>query len=243
MPATVTNSPKVLVMEDDPENLLLFQTWLSQAGYLVLPAAKGQTAVEWLRQSSKPDLAILDRSLPDMDGLELCRAIKSDPETRKVPVMILTARSDNAGRIEAGAGHVDLYLNKPVTEADFLNGVRSLLERSAGYPIRRGLIHRGGFEIDPDRHTVSYAGKTAKNLSGKLFDLIYLLAEHQPRVLSRKFLLRRLGAKGRDREIDVLVSLLRTELRHLYRSDMIETVAGKGYRFQLPIAPPDRSQC
>jgi DNA-binding response OmpR family regulator len=234
MPAKETFSQRVLVTEDDPENLLLLQTWLGQAGYLVLPAAKGQTAVEWLRQAGKPDLAVLDRTLPDMDGLELCRAIKRDPETSKIPVMILTASTDNAGRIDAKLGNADLYLNKPVTEEDFLNGVRSLIEKSGGYLQRRGLLHREGFEIDPERHTVFYGGKTTEDIGGKLFDLMYLLAEHHPHVLSRKFILQRLGAKSRNREVDVLVSLLRTELRRLFRYDMIETVAGQGYRLQLP---------
>lgn len=234
MPTPQTSSQRILVVEDDPENLLLLQTWLGQAGYLVLPAAKGQMAVKWLRQTDKPDLAVLDRTLPDMDGLELCRAIKRDPETRKMPVMILTARTDNAGRIKAGLGSADLYLNKPVTEEDFLEGVRSVLARSGGYLQHRGLLHREGFEIDPERHTVFYGGQTAEDLGGKLFDLMYLLTEHHPRVLSRQFILQRLGAKCRNREVDVLVSLLRAELRRLFRCDMIETVAGQGYRLQLP---------
>lgn len=234
MPAQQTSSQRVLVAEDDPEHLLLLQTWLGQAGHLVLPATKGQMAVKWLRLAGKPDLAVLDRTLPDMDGLELCRAIKRDPETHKMPVMILTAHTDNAGRIEAGLGGADLYLNKPVTEEDFLEGVRSLLEKSGSYLQRRGLLHREGFEIDPERHTVFYGGQTAEDFSEKLFDLMYLLAEHHPQVLSRKFILQRLGAKSRNREVDVLVSLLRAELRRLFRCDMIETVASQGYRLQLP---------
>lgn len=229
-----TSSQRVLVVENDPENLLLLQTWLGQAGYLVLPATNGQMAVKWLQLAGKPDLAVLDRTLPDMDGLELCRAIKRDPETRKMPVMILTARTDNAGRIEAGLDGVDLYLNKPVTEEDFLEGIRSLLARSGGYLHRRGLLHREGFEIDPERHTVFYGGKTEEDLSAKLFDLMYLLTEHHPQVLSRKFILQRLGAKGRNREVDVMVSRLRAELRRLFRCDMVETVASQGYRLQFP---------
>lgn len=228
-------SHRILVTEDDPENLLLLQTWLSQAGYLVLPAAKGQTAIEWLHQPDKPDLAILDRTLPDMDGLELCREIKRNPETRKVPVMILTARTDNAGRIEAGLGNADLYLSKPVTEEDFLNGVESLLSKSGGYLQRRGLLHRDGFEIDPDKRTIVYRGKQSDDFSERLFDLIYLLAEHQPRILSREFILKNIGARGKDREVDVLVSHLRNELRRQFRCEMIETVTGRGYRLQLPV--------
>ncbi len=221
-------------MEDDPENLLLLQTWLDRAGYLVLPATKGQTAIKWLRQAGKPDLAVLDRTLPDIDGLELCRTIKSDPETRKIPVMILTGLADNAGRIEAGLGNADLYLNKPVTEEDFLNGVRSLLGKSGGYLQRRGLLRRDGFEIDPERHTVRYRGKIADDFSERLFDLMYLLAEHHPQVLNRKFILANIAARGRDREVDVLVSHLRAELKRLFRCEIIETVAGQGYRLQLP---------
>lgn len=227
-------SKRVLVTEDDPENLLLLQTWLGQAGYLVLPATKGQTAIEWLRQAGKPDIAVLDRTLPDIDGLELCRSIKRDPETQKMPVMILTGLTDNAGRIEAGLGNADLYLNKPVTEEDFLNGVRSLLQKSGGPLQRRGLLHREGFEIDPERHTIVYRGQATTDFSGRIFDLLYLLAEHSPRVLSRKFIIQNIGAKGRDREVDVLVSHLRTELRRHFRCDMVETVSGRGYRLQLP---------
>lgn len=234
MPLERPCAHRVLVTEDDPENLLLLQTWLGQAGYLVLPAAKGQTAIEWLRLAGKPDLAILDRTLPDIDGLELCRSIKRDSETHKMPVMILTALTDNAGRIEAGLGNADLYLNKPVTEEDFLKGVRSLLEKSGGYLQRRGLLQRGGFEIEPEGHSVVYRGKKAGALSARIFDLLYLLAEHHPQILNRKFILKNIGAKGRDREVDVLVSHLRDELRRNFRCDMVETVAGRGYRLQLP---------
>lgn len=229
------HSSRILVTEDDPENLLLSQTWLCQAGYLVLPAANGRTALEWLHQPDKPDLAILDRTLPDMDGLELCGRIKSNPETRKVPVMILTARADNAGRIEARLGDADLYLTKPVTEVDFLSGVRSLLSKSGGYLQRRGLLRREGFEIDPDKRTIVYRGKRSDDFSERLFDLIYLLAEHQPRILSREFILRSIGARGKDREVDVLVSHLRDALRRQFRCEMIETVSGRGYRLQLPV--------
>lgn len=235
MPANDTYSQKILITEDDPENLLLLQIWLGQAGYLVLPAANGRTAIEWLKQPNKPDLAILDRTLPDMEGLELCRAIKRDPGTRKIPVMILTALNDNAGRIEAGNGDADLYLNKPITEEDFLNGVRSLLDRSGGHLQRRGPLRREGFEIDPDQHTVVYQGKGSAAFSERLFDLMYLLTEHHPRVLSRKFILQNIGAKGRDREVDVLVSHLRADLQRHFRCDMIETVSGRGYRLQIPV--------
>lgn len=234
MTETEACSKRVLVTEDDPENLLLLQTWLGQAGYLVLPAAKGQTALEWLRQAGKPDLAILDRTLPDIDGLELCRYIKRDPGTHKIPVMILTGRTDNAGRIEAGLGNADLYLNKPVSEEDFLSGVRLLLHKSGGQLQRRGLLQREDFEIDPERHTIVYRGRKSKEFSGKLFDLMYLLTEHSPEVLSRKFIIQNIGAKGRDREVDVLISHLRAELRRNFRCDMVETVSGRGYRLQLP---------
>lgn len=223
---------RILVAEDDPENLLLLQTWLGEAGYLVLPAPKGKTALEWLEQAGKPDLAVLDRTLPDMDGLDLCRAIRSNAETRKIPVLILTARADNAGRIEAGRDGADLYLNKPIEAADLLNAVETLLRQSGGYLQRRGLLAREGLQLDPERRVVTCAGKTAQ-LSGKLFDLLYVLAENHPEALSRPFILRRLGANGRDREVDVLVSLLRTRLRRMFRQDLVETVAGRGYRLRL----------
>ncbi len=137
---------KILIVEDDPDLMELTQTILQTAGHLVMTASNGKTALDWL-SSSKPDLIILDVGLPDMSGIEVCKNIKTEHNTRRIPVIILTANVDNQTKLQANlAARADLFLNKPINNKDLTTAVTSLLEKSsAENDLRRNLFRRNRF--------------------------------------------------------------------------------------------------
>ena len=134
---------KILLVEDDPDLMALTQTILQTAGHLVMTASDGKMALDWLA-SSKPDLVVLDVGLPDMSGIEVCKKIKSEHATRRIPVIILTANVDNQTKMQANlAAHADLFLNKPINNKDLSDAVATLLENSsADNALRRNLFRR-----------------------------------------------------------------------------------------------------
>jgi DNA-binding response OmpR family regulator len=208
---------------------------------LVNPATSAASAVRWLQEpGSKPDLAVLDVGLPekDGDGLSLCKAIKKDLATRKIPVMILTGFTTNETRLKAAAAGADLILHKPIKTDELLSAVKMMLTLPRAE--RRGLLHRGSLEIDPDRRTIFLDGKVIGNLGDRLFDLFYLLVENAPRALSRRFILSSLKVKDRDDQVAVMISRLRARLRAEFGADLIATVPGEGYRLDLPVGETAR---
>jgi DNA-binding response OmpR family regulator len=202
---------------------------------LVQPAQSGQAALRWLREpSARPDLVMLDVNLPDkdMDGIALCRALKKDAATRKIPVLILTGHVDNEKRMEAQLGGADLVLGKPIDIKTLLEAVSRLL--AAPKAERRGVLRRGALEVDPDARTVFYAGQLLSNLGPRLFDAFYLLVEHHPNPVTPRFLLNTLRLKVRDDQAAVIVSRLRAKLREAFGCDLVATVPQRGYRLDLP---------
>jgi len=134
---------KILLVEDDPDLMALTQTILQTAGHLVMTASDGKKALDWLA-GSKPDLVVLDVGLPDMSGIEVCKRIKSEHTTRRIPVIILTANVDNQTKMQANlSAHADLFLNKPINNKDLSDAIATLLENSsADNALRRNLFRR-----------------------------------------------------------------------------------------------------
>ena len=228
---------RLLIVEDDPTFQQVLQMTLEKAGYLVQPASSGQTALRWLREpSAKPDLIILDVGLPDkdMDGLTLCKAIKRDAVTRKTPVIVLTGHASNEKRLEAQQAQADLVLHKPIEGQTLLDAVARLL--AAPKSERRGVLHRGSLEVDPEARTVFFAGQRLDDLGQRLFDVFYLLVEHYPEPVSPRFLLDALRLKVRDDQVAVIVSRLRKRLRQAFGADFVATVPQRGYKLDLPAA-------
>lgn len=226
---------RILVVEDDPEFQSLLQFALEQAGYLVQPAQSGAQALRWLREpSARPDLVMLDVDLPDkdVDGIALCRALKKDTATRKIPVMILTGHTSNEKRLDAQLAEPDLVLSKPIEMKTLMAAIAKLLE--APREARRGVLRRGALELDPDARSIFYAGQRLEGLGARLFDAFYLLVEHHPNPVSARFLLNALRLKVRDDQAAVIVSRLRKALRDAFGADLVATVPGQGYRLDLP---------
>ena len=134
---------KILLIEDDPNLMMCTQEILQTEGYLVMTASTGQMALDWLA-NSKPDLVLLDIGLPDMSGIEVCKKIKSDSSTRRIPVIVLTAFKDNQTKMQANLNaHADLFLNKPVENKELLDAIKIILEKtSSDNALRRNLFRR-----------------------------------------------------------------------------------------------------
>ena len=121
---------KILLVEDDPFVMEMLKDCLESQGYMIIPAGDGRTALNWVKESSM-DLAIIDLGLPDMNGMQVCKAIKETPRTRVTPVIILTGNNSNEARIESRLfANADLFLNKPIAIGDLRTAVKKVLEES-----------------------------------------------------------------------------------------------------------------
>lgn len=232
-------APRLLVVDDDPEFLHLLQLMLEHAGYLVYLASSGPSALRWLSDpSARPDLVVLDLGLPGegMDGLALCRALKKDAATRRIPVIVLTGQTSNEKSLEATLAQADLVLHKPIAAATLLTAAARLL--ASPKPERRGVLHRGGLELDADARTVFYNGARLEDLGPRLFDMLYLLVEHHPGPVTARYALAALKLKCRDDQVSVIVSRLRARLRQAFGCELVATVPQRGYRLELPVSAP-----
>ena len=230
---------KILVVEDDPEFLHLIQVILEQAGYLPALATSATAALRWLDDpGARPEIVLLDIGLPDknMDGLDLCRALKRNPATHRLPVVILTAHAENATRVKAALSSADLVLSKPIKQDELLQALEAMMK--AYRPGRRGVLHRAGLELDPDKGTVFWNGVTIRDLGPRLFDVLYLIMECSPHAITCRAIMSALRLETRDSEVYVLVSRLRARLRRELGVDFVATVPSKGYRLALPVAEP-----
>jgi DNA-binding response OmpR family regulator len=233
---------QLLMIEDDNRLAAMVGDYLRQSGYGFTHAADGNSGLAAL-DSSEPDLVILDLMLPDMDGLEVCRRIKSrsvQSDKASVAVLMLTAKGDPMDRIiglEIGA---DDYLPKPFEPRELLARIRAVLRRGAeaGPALGNGSLHKvmrfGSLEIDRDARLVTLAG-AARELTSYQFDLLAALAERAGRVLSRDQIME--AVRGReleafDRSIDVHMGRIRSAIEVDAKDPKrILTVRGVGYVF------------
>ena len=223
---------EVLVVEDEPDIQALIVHHLTRDGFRCRTAADGPEALARLR-AGVPDLVVLDLMLPGIDGLELTRRLRAEPAWARLPIIMLTAKSDEVDRIiglELGA---DDYIAKPFSPKELLARVRAVLRRAKPADDGRALSG-GGVTLDPARHRVSVAGAPVE-LTPKEFDLLHALMAAAGRVLSREFLLNRVWGYSRAEEIesrtvDVHVRRLRAKLGDAGRR--IATVKTIGYRFE-----------
>ena len=221
----------VLVIDDEAELIRLLDYNLTRAGYLALGAKDGPAGLALARKHS-PDLVILDVMMPGMDGWEVCKALRQDPSTAWVPILMLTSKAEESDRVlglELGA---DDYVAKPFGVRELLARVKALLRRSESASAPPEVLRSGKIVVDAGRRAVTAAGKPVA-LTATEFNLLRALVERPGRVFSREDLVTR--ARGEeatvvDRTIDVHVSSLRRKLGRL--GDMIETVRGVGYRLK-----------
>ena len=228
---STSRAPRVLVVEDEQALALLLSYNLEAEGYLVERVERGDDA-ELRLAESPPDLVILDWMLPGVSGLEICRRLRAREETRALPVIMLTARGEEAERVRGLSVGADDYLVKPFSVPELMARVRSLLRRARPERIASRLI---ASDIDLDRETrrVRRAGRDI-HLGPTEFRLLEYLLEKPGRVFSRAQLLDAvwgLSAEIDERTVDVHVGRLRKALVRGRERDPIRTVRGAGYSF------------
>jgi DNA-binding response OmpR family regulator len=218
--------PMVLVVDDEQHIIDLARMYLEREGFIVEEALDGAEALRKIRQV-KPALIVLDLMLPEVDGWEVCRRTRADSE---VPVIMLTARSDDVDKIVGLELGADDYLTKPFNPRELVARVKAILRRYER-SIRSGkVLHLGDLTIDPSSREVRLGTRTLE-LRTKEFDLLYTLAEHRGQVLSREQLLELVWGYdfyGETRTVDVHVAHLRKKLAG--SKVAIETLRGVGYK-------------
>jgi two-component system, OmpR family, alkaline phosphatase synthesis response regulator PhoP len=229
----------VLVVEDDRDIAELVERYLTRAGHTVTVVDAGDAALASVR-ARVPDLLLLDLMLPVIDGLEVCRTVRRAPATAAIPIIMLTARSDEGDRIAGLETGADDYVTKPFSPNELVARVGALLRRAQRWAEsgERSLGH-GALVLDRERHRVTDGGEEVR-LTAKEFLLLEYLLQHRGRVLSRDLLLTDVWGyryTGGTRTVDVHVRRLREKIPVL--ADAIETVKQFGYRLADPALPPE----
>lgn len=221
---------KILVVDDEPDALDLIQFNLKAAGFEVVTADDGAEALKKAR-STLPALVVLDVMLPEVDGLEVCKTLRREPETAAIPIIMLTAKAAEIDRVlglELGA---DDYLTKPFSPRELVLRVKALLRRRTPSEPQQEHINLGDLVIDVPRHEVLVGGKVIQ-LTATEFKLLTVLVERRGRVQSRDTLLRDVWEYDSlidTRTVDTHMRRLRDKLGSAAR--YLDTVRGVGYRF------------
>ena len=227
------STPRVLVIEDDDALATLVQYNLEKEGYDVAVAGDGEEGLVQIDERL-PDLVILDWMLPKVSGIEVCRRLRSRPETRNSPIIMLTARGEESDRVRGLDTGADDYLTKPFSVPELAARIRAVLRR-----IRPGLaddrLTHGDIVVDRVSHRVKRSGKEV-HLGPTEFRLLDYLMQHPGRVFSREQLLD--AVWGSDvyveaRTVDVHVGRLRKSLMQHSDVDPIRTVRSAGYSLDL----------
>jgi two-component system, OmpR family, alkaline phosphatase synthesis response regulator PhoP len=220
----------ILVVEDDRDIADLIVHYLHNAGHTSDQLASGSDVMAQLQRTAA-DLVILDLMLPGLDGMAVCRAMRADPATAHVPVIMLTARGDEADRVAGFEHGADDYVTKPFSAKELVARVTARLRRPAVTSTPDAGVQRyGNIVIDADRHRVTCDRQDVR-LTAKEFVLLQYLIRHRGRVLSRDLLLTDVWGyqyTGGTRTVDVHIRRLREKLPVL--NDAIETVKQFGYR-------------
>ena len=222
---------RVLVVDDEPPIRKLLRMGLTAQGYQIVEAPNGKTALELLGQS--PDLIILDLGLPDMQGHELLRMIRARNEA--VPIVVLSSRGDEAGKVQALDFGADDYVTKPFGMDELLARIRAALRHQLQTQGERPVFRVGNLSVDLIRRIVKIGDREIK-LSPKEYDLLRVLVQHAGKVLTHKFLLAELWDDLTDAQyLRVYVRQLRQKIENdPERPQYILTETGVGYRLRAP---------
>jgi two-component system, OmpR family, alkaline phosphatase synthesis response regulator PhoP len=223
----------ILVVDDEPGIVAIARDYLDRAGFRVITAVDGTAALR-LARAEQPSLLVLDLMLPEMDGLDVTRALREDPATRKLPIIMLTARVEEADRLiglELGA---DDYITKPFSPRELVARVRAVLRRSEGDREADAVLRAGDLTIDLGRRSVRLAGQPI-DLTATEFDLLAILAREPGRPFTRAQLLELaydVSYAGFDRTVDAHIKNLRRKIEPDPRTPKyVLTIYGVGYKF------------
>ncbi len=226
---------KILVVEDDRDISELIAYNLEREGYDIACLYDGSQVVEFVRKR-KPELIILDLMLPEVDGIDICRTLKSDVDTKHIPIIMLTAKSEEADVVVGLQMGADDYIPKPFSPKVLAARIKAIIRRMTDLNHSSATAENvrsfGHFNIDLLKHKISYKGREIK-LTAIEFDIVEFLSRSPGRVWSREQILDNVWKEGKfiiDRAVDVHVRGLRKKLNEA--EDYIETVRGVGYRFK-----------
>jgi two-component system, OmpR family, phosphate regulon response regulator PhoB len=226
--------PTILVVEDEPAIMELLKVHLVDAGYEVKEAADAETA-QAVINDALPDLMLLDWMLPGQSGLMLAKQLRADARTRDLPVIMVTARTDEADRVAGLEAWVDDYVTKPFSPRELKARIKSVLRRRAPEAAQEPLA-AGPLKLDPTTHRVTANGQFV-TLGPTEFRLLRFLLARPERVHSRAQLLDLVWGDHvyiEERTVDVHIRRLRLALEPFGLDTLIETVRGSGYRLAVP---------
>jgi DNA-binding response OmpR family regulator len=223
----------VLIVDDEKNIVEALRYNLEREGFRTALARDGAAALEVARRDP-PDLILLDWMLPEMDGLEVCRALKQDAKTRLIPIIMLTVKSTETDKVLGLEMGADDYVTKPFSPRELLARVKALLRRTQAPPMAE-VFQLNDLKVDWGKHVVSVESKPVE-LTSKEFGLLKALVGAKGRVLSREALLEMVWGYERSveietRTVDLHVSQLRKKLKPVARR--LLTVKGAGYRFVI----------
>jgi len=229
---------RVLIIEDDRDIVELVRYNLANEGFQVTSAQDGSTGLSTLKKTP-PDLLLLDLMLPKLSGLEICREIRRDDSLNRLPILMLTARGEEADRVVGLEMGADDYVTKPFSPRELLARVKALLRRAEPPAVAPRTIEIGKLAIDPASYRVSHSGKPVP-LSTLEFRVLYYLASRPNRVFTRDQLLDAVWGTDRfvtPRSVDVYVRRLREKIESDPENPLyLKTVRGAGYLFETRAA-------
>jgi two-component system alkaline phosphatase synthesis response regulator PhoP len=222
----------ILIVDDEPDIVTIARDYLDRAGFRVITAGDGASALR-LARSEHPSLLVLDLMLPGVDGLDVARALRQEPATRRLPIIMLTARVEETDRLiglEIGA---DDYITKPFSPRELVARVRAVLRRAEDEP-RGSVLRVGELSIDFERRSVRRGGEPI-DLTATEFDLLAILAREPGRPFTRSQLLELaydISYAGYDRTVDAHIKNLRRKIEPDPRKPQyVLTIYGVGYKF------------
>jgi len=225
---------RILVVDDDRQIVRLVQSYLQQSGFTVLTAYDGEEALHAMRRE-KPDLVVLDLMLPQRDGLEITRLVRSDEALAAIPILMLTARVEDVDKLiglELGA---DDYLTKPFNPPEVVARVKAILRRSSGALKPPAVVQIRGLRLDLERHTATIDDRLLE-LTPTEFDLLHVLMQNPGRAFTRGELIEKTvgyGYEGLERTVDSHIKNLRKKIESdPAKPEYLETVFGVGYRLR-----------
>ena len=219
----------ILVVDDEKDLLDLIEYNLKKEGFEVLKAENGEQGIA-IAKESKPDLVLLDIMMPKMDGLEAVEIMRKDDDLKRMPIIFLTARSDEKTEVEGLNKGGDDYITKPISTTKLISRIKAVMRRFDENQESLNKLEVHDLEIDKDRYIV-LRGEEEFQLPRKEFELLFFLASRRGKVLDRQTLLNKVWGDNIyvvDRTVDVHVRKIREKLGDHY----IETVKGVGYRFK-----------
>lgn len=226
-----TRRHSLLLVDDDPDILTLLQAKLKKEPYDIFTASEGEAALNMVR-TQKPDLVVLDVNLPGLSGLEICRFLRADKETRDIPIIMLSSRGEEIDRVLGLEFGADDYVTKPFNTQELILRINNVLRRVYKEDANDESFSQGDLSVNFLKHEVTVKGEPVQ-LTLTEFKLLSSLLESIGQVKTRDYLLEHIWEHGEgvySRTIDTHIQRLRTKLKEAGR--YIETVRGVGYRFQ-----------